>query len=49
MLSSTAVSAEYNVTVDTRDAKTVTPVTYGFHYEEIGMIGEGGLYAELGS
>ncbi len=47
MLSSTAVSAEYNVTVDTRDAKTVTPVTYGFHYEEIGMIGEGGLYAEL--
>jgi len=42
-----ALSEDYTVTVNTKDAKNVTPVTYGFHYEEIGMIGEGGLYAEL--
>lgn len=47
MLPSTMMATEYTVTVNTRDAKNVTPVTYGFHYEEIGMIGEGGLYAEL--
>lgn len=46
-LSAAASSADYAVTVNTRNAKAVTPVTYGFHYEEIGMIGEGGLYAEL--
>lgn len=33
--------------VDIRHGRKVTPVTYGFHYEEIGMIGDGGLHAEL--
>jgi len=28
-------------------SKNVTPIVYGWHYEEIGMIGEGGLYAEM--
>lgn len=27
--------------------KPVTPIKYGWHYEEIGMIGDGGLYAEM--
>lgn len=27
--------------------RKVTPVKYGFHYEEIGMMGEGALHAEL--
>ena len=45
--SGVAGAADYTVTVNTKDAKNITPVTYGFHYEEIGMIGEGGLYAEL--
>lgn len=30
-----------------RKSKRVKPVEYGFHYEEIGMMGEGGLYAEM--
>jgi alpha-L-arabinofuranosidase len=28
-------------------SKKVSPIVYGWHYEEIGMIGEGGLYAEM--
>lgn len=35
------------VSVDTKKAKKVQRVEYGWHYEEIGMIGDGGLYAEL--
>lgn len=33
--------------IDKREVKTVSPVQYGFHYEEIGMMGDGGLYAEM--
>ena len=29
------------------EAKKVSPVKYGFHYEEIGMMGDGALHAEL--
>lgn len=35
------------ITVDFASAKKVKPVKYGWHYEEIGMIGDGGLYAEM--
>ena len=35
------------VTVRTYKAKDVSRVLYGWHYEEIGMIGVGGLYAEM--
>ncbi len=30
-----------------RKPTKVAPVKYGFHYEEIGMMGEGALHAEL--
>ena len=33
--------------VDFSQSKKVTPIRYGWHYEEIGMMGEGGLYAEM--
>lgn len=33
--------------IDKSSKKNVTPVEYGFHYEEIGMMGEGALHAEL--
>ena len=33
--------------IDRYDYKDVSPVRYGFHYEEIGMMGEGALHAEL--
>lgn len=33
--------------VDLSDYKVVTPVKYGWHYEEIGMIGDGGIHAEM--
>ncbi len=33
--------------VDPGKSKKVTPIEYGWHYEEIGMLGEGGLYAEM--
>lgn len=33
--------------IDTGIWKKVSPVKYGFHYEEIGMMGDGALYAEL--
>ena len=35
------------VTVKISKAKDVSRVLYGWHYEEIGMIGDGGLYAEM--
>ncbi len=35
------------VNVKTSKAKDVSRVLYGWHYEEIGMIGDGGLYAEM--
>jgi alpha-L-arabinofuranosidase len=33
--------------VNLEQAKVVSPIIYGWHYEEIGMIGEGGLHAEM--
>ncbi len=33
--------------VDLTNSKKVVPIEYGWHYEEIGMIGEGGLFAEM--
>ena len=33
--------------IDGSVSPEVTPVEYGFHYEEIGMMGEGALHAEL--
>ena len=36
-----------SLVIDTDQSKDVTPIVYGWHYEEIGMIGEGGLYAEM--
>ncbi|MDD3489359.1 MAG: alpha-L-arabinofuranosidase C-terminal domain-containing protein [Paludibacter sp.] len=35
------------VRINLNKSKKVSPVQYGFHYEEIGMLGEGGLHAEL--
>lgn len=35
------------IRIDLHQAKKVKPIQYGFHYEEIGMMGDGGLYAEL--
>lgn len=46
LLSLSATNAvEINVALN--HSKKVTPVKYGFHYEEIGMIGDGGLNAEM--
>ena len=36
-----------SIHVNLDKSKTVSPIIYGWHYEEIGMIGEGGLYAEM--
>ena len=36
-----------NLRIDGKSVKTVSPVKYGLHYEEIGMMGEGALHAEL--
>ena len=36
-----------NLYIDAGQTKDVEPVRYGFHYEEIGMAGEGALHAEL--
>lgn len=33
--------------IDKSKVKKVSPIKYGFHYEEIGMMGEGALHAEL--
>ena len=35
------------IKIDFDHPKAVVPVKYGWHYEEIGMIGDGGLYAQL--
>lgn len=35
------------VKIDLTKLKKVSPIVYGWHYEEIGMMGEGGLYAEM--
>lgn len=32
---------------DRAQPKKISPIIYGWHYEEIGMIGDGGLYAEM--
>jgi alpha-L-arabinofuranosidase len=40
-------AADDVITINLKSSKKVSPIEYGFHYEEIGMIGEGGLYAEL--
>ena len=37
----------YRICIDRTAPKPVSPVIYGWHYEEIGMIGDGGLYAEM--
>lgn len=35
------------IVIDLNHGSEVSPIVYGWHYEEIGMIGEGGLYAEM--
>jgi len=35
------------IEIDMSAPNKVEPIEYGWHYEEIGMIGDGGLYAEL--
>ena len=37
----------HRICIDRTAPKPVSPVIYGWHYEEIGMIGDGGLYAEM--
>lgn len=46
-LTITLMAGVPKVTVKTSKAKSVSRVLYGWHYEEIGMIGDGGLYAEM--
>ena len=41
------VTRESVLRIDLSHSKKVTPIKYGWHYEEIGMMGEGGLYAEM--
>lgn len=41
------VSGYGTLHIDKNGTKKVTPVKYGLHYEEIGMMGEGALHAEL--
>ncbi len=33
--------------INLSNSRKVSPIEYGWHYEEIGMMGEGGLYAEM--
>ena len=48
LLATLSASAQTPVVhIKTAQAKDVSRVLYGWHYEEIGMIGDGGLYAEL--
>ena len=47
ILGLSAFSQTESLVIDFEKAKPVSPVVYGWHYEEIGMIGEGGLYAEM--
>ena len=42
-----SMSVRNIIKIDFANSKKVTPIKYGWHYEEIGMIGEGGLYAEM--
>lgn len=35
------------IQIDRNHPRKVSPVVYGWHYEEIGLIGDGGLYAEM--
>ena len=47
-LMATGIQAQnHSVTITTAKAKKVSRMIYGWHYEEIGNIGEGGLYAEM--
>ena len=48
IISVVSCSNEYeDLTIFLNKGKNVTPIEYGWHYEEIGMIGDGGLYAEM--
>lgn len=47
LLLSSCTNQSDTITVNIDQGKSVSPITYGWHYEEIGMIGEGGLYAEM--
>ncbi len=47
LFSFSGTASDIVIKADTKKAKKVKPIEYGFHYEEIGMIGEGGLHAEL--
>jgi alpha-N-arabinofuranosidase len=47
LLISTCNNEKESIYVNLKEGKAVSPVIYGWHYEEIGMIGEGGLYAEM--
>ena len=48
VLLATHTHAQTNkVTISTAKAKKVSRMIYGWHYEEIGNIGDGGLYAEM--
>jgi alpha-L-arabinofuranosidase len=40
-------AADVKLEIDMHQQKEVSRVKYGFHYEEIGMIGDGSLHAEL--
>lgn len=47
LLSTGLYASDQSIRINLNKSKKVTPVAYGFHYEEIGMLGEGGLHAEL--
>lgn len=47
MASQTNNTYEGILHIDKQKTRKVSPVKYGFHYEEIGMMGEGALHAEL--
>ena len=45
--SSSPSSSDGTLYINKSKTHKVAPVKYGFHYEEIGMMGEGALHAEL--
>ena len=47
LLTANAHAQTSKVTISTSKAKKVSRMIYGWHYEEIGNIGDGGLYAEM--
>ncbi|MFR9557759.1 MAG: alpha-L-arabinofuranosidase C-terminal domain-containing protein [Rikenellaceae bacterium] len=52
MISPTQLYAEQSFSIatlriDNKTRKVITPIEYGLHYEEIGMMGDGALHAEL--